>query len=194
MILASKKYIYENDVSEEQNLTFKYLINAFDEKQISFSQRDQVSLGLINKGGSYTNLAFLLSDQSDLAVKLAEYDNEMNFKIKKEFRGSLIKIFENIEEQADRLNDVSAIIDGNTFERKETKSYPGASLREAILNAFCHADYFIRSNIKIEFYPHEMKITNPGGIYNATMEDIMNGVQTYRNTKLVHILDKLSVI
>ena len=194
MILASKKYIYENDVSEEQNLTFKYLINAFDEKQISFSQRDQVSLGLINKEGNYTNLAFLLSDQSDLAVKLAEYDNEMNFKIKKEFRGSLIKIFENIEEQADRLNDVSAIIDGNTFERKETKSYPGASLREAILNAFCHADYFIRSNIKIEFYPHEMKITNPGGIYNATMEDIMNGVQTYRNPKLVHILDKLSVI
>ena len=39
-----------------------------------------------------------------------------------------------------------------------------------------------------------MKITNPGGIFNATMEDIMNGVQTYRNPKLVHILDKLNVI
>ena len=33
-------------------------------------------------------------------------------------KGSLIKTFENIEEQVDRLNDVSAIIDGNTFERK----------------------------------------------------------------------------
>lgn len=59
---------------------------------------------------------------------------------------------------------------------------------------FCHADYFIRFNIKIEFFPNEVKVTNPGGIFNATMEDIMNGVQTYRNPKLVHVLDKLNFI
>lgn len=194
MILDSKKYIYENDISDEQNLTFKYLTNVFNEKNIKFSDQERISLGIINKNGMYTNLAFLLSDQSDLVVKLAEYDLNMNFKIKKEFTGSLIKIFENVEEQANRLNDVTAIINGKTFERIEIKSYPGASLREVILNAFCHADYFIRSNIKIEFFPNEVKITNPGGIYNATMKDIMNGVQTYRNPKLVHILDKLNLI
>ena len=54
----------------------------------------------------------LLSDQSNLVVKLAEYDKNLNFKIKKEFTGSLIKIFENVEEQANRLNDISAIING----------------------------------------------------------------------------------
>jgi predicted HTH transcriptional regulator len=194
MILDSKRYVYENDISEEQNLTFKYLTNVFDEKKISFTAREQISLGLIDKNGQYTNLAYLLSDQSNLVVKLAEYDKNLNFKIKKEFTGSLIKIFENVEEQTNRLNDVSAIINGETFERIETKSYPGASLREIILNAFCHADYFIRSNIKIEFFPNEVKVTNPGGIFNATMEDIMNGVQTYRNPKLVHILDKLNFI
>lgn len=148
----------------------------------------------MNRNGVYTNLALLLSDQSNLVVKLAEYDGNMNFKIKKEFSGSLIQIFENIEEQANRLNDISSKIDSNSFERIETRSYPGASLREIILNAFCHADYFIRSNIKIEFFPSEVKVTNPGGIFGATMEDIMNGVQTYRNPKLVHILDKLKFI
>ena len=40
----------------------------------------------------------LLSDQSNLVVKLAEYDKNLNFKIKKEFTGSLIKIFGNVEE------------------------------------------------------------------------------------------------
>lgn len=87
MIFDSKKYIYENDISEEQNLTFKYLTNVFNEKNISFSDREQISLGLINKNGEYTNLAFLLSDQSDLVVKLAEYDANMNFKIKKNLQG-----------------------------------------------------------------------------------------------------------
>ena len=35
---------------------------------------------------------------------------------------------------------------------------------------------------------------NPGGVFNATIEDVMNGVQTYRNPKLVHIFDKLGLI
>ena len=69
---------------------------------------------------------------------------------------------------------------------------------KAVLNCsndiLINADYFIRSNIKIEFFPNEVKVTNPVGIFNSTMEDIMNGVQTYRNPKLVHILDKLNFI
>lgn len=31
-------------------------------------------------------------------------------------------------------------------------------------------------------------------MFNATIEDVMNGVQTYRNPKLVHIFDKLGLI
>jgi ATP-dependent DNA helicase RecG len=99
-----------------------------------------------------------------------------------------------VEEQAEKANITTAIIDGSSFTRKETKSYPGAALREVILNAFCHADYFLRSDIKIEFFPDRAKIVNPGGVFNATIEDVMNGVQTYRNPKLVHIFDKLGLI
>ena len=43
------------------------------------------SLGIINKSGQFTNLAYIISDQSDIVVKLAEYDSNMNFKIKKVF-------------------------------------------------------------------------------------------------------------
>ena len=136
----------------------------------------------------------VVSSQSDIVVKLAEYDSTMNFKVKKSFKGSLVKILSDVEEQTERLNDVKVIIDGNSFKRKETKSYPGASIREMVLNAFCHANYFIHSNIKIEFFPDKAKITSPGGIFNATMDDIMNGVQTYRNPRLVNVFDKLHLI
>ena len=136
----------------------------------------------------------VVSSQSDIVVKLTEYDSTMNFKVKKSFKGSLVKILSDVEEQTERLNDVKVIIDGNSFKRKETKSYPGASIREMVLNAFCHANYFIHSNIKIEFFPDKAKITSPGGIFNATMDDIMNGVQTYRNPRLVNVFDKLHLI
>lgn len=106
----------------------------------------------------------------------------------------MVDIFYYVKEQADRLNDVSAKIDIKTFKRQEIISYPGASLREMILNAFVHADYFISSNIKIEFFEDKCKITSPGGIFNASMEEIMKGTQTYRNHRLVNIFDKLGLI
>lgn len=115
-------------------------------------------------------------------------------KLRKVLKGSLVTILNDVEEQAKRLNDLKVVIDGSSFKRVETKSYPGASIREMVFNAICHANYFIHSNIKIEFFPDKAKITSPGGIFNASMDEIMNGVQTYRNPRFVHVSDKLGMI
>lgn len=37
-------------------------------------------------------------------------------------------------------------------------------------------------------------LLSSGEIFNASMEDIMNGAQTYRNPRLVHVFDKLGMI
>lgn len=185
---------YEDQISDEQDLTFKALKERFKENGISFTTRVMKTLGLISKSEKYTNLAYLLSDQSEIVVKVAEYDSEMNFRIKKTFKGSLITILVNVEEQAERLNDLKVVIDGTTFKRKESRSYPSVALREMIMNAICDADYFIRSNIKVEFFVDKVKITSPGGVFDATIEEIMSGVQTYRNSRLVDVIDKLDLI
>lgn len=194
MIMSSRGYIYENDISEEQSLTFKSLYKEFKDNGFELNERNMISLGIMNAKKQYTNLGLILSDQSDITVRIAEYDKERNFKLKKQLTGSLVELFHNVKEQTDRMNNVSARIDVKTYRRIETASYPGVSLREIILNAFIHADYFIRSNIKIEFFEDRCRITSPGGIYNASMEEIMKGVQTYRNRGLVNIFDKLGLI
>ncbi len=53
-----------------------------------------------------------------------------------------------------------------SFKRSEIKVYPGASLREMVMNAICHADYFICPNIKLEFFLDRAEITSPGGIFD----------------------------
>lgn len=110
------------------------------------------------------------------------------------FEGPLLKVLLDTQDQVERMNDVSAVIDKNTWKRIEPPSYPGNSLREIVLNAFCHTNYFIRSNIKVEFYKDKAKITSPGGLFKTTLEDMLKGVQTYRNERLVHLLDKLGLI
>ena len=37
--------------------------------------------GVINSNGAYTNIGLLMSDQSPIEVKVAAYDDNMNFKI-----------------------------------------------------------------------------------------------------------------
>ena len=194
MIMESKNYSFERDISEEQELTFKYFFSVCEENGIEHDERHLKSLNLLTKDGQYTNLALLLSDKSPIVVKFAKYDKDMNFIVKAEHKGSLLKVLNDVLEHASNYNEISAVINGKSFKRIEKISYPGASLREAILNAFAHADYFIRSNIKVEFFDDKVKITNPGGIYQATLEEIMDGIQTYRNPGLVRILNKLHYI
>lgn len=115
--------------------------------------------------------------------------------MKKEFRGSIAVIADELLKFAELFNTTSAKIIPGQISRIERKSYPGASLRKGILNAICHAEYFAPSNIKVEFFPNKVKITNPGNIYNnGTVEDIMNGIQSFRNPSLVLLLNKLHFI
>ncbi len=194
MLLDSRKYSYEEDVSDEQELTFHSFEEFCDENGLSHGERNMRSLRMVDKDGKFTNLGLLMSDQSPIVVKFAKYDKNLNFTTKKEYKGSLLKVLANVLENAANYNDVSAVILRGSWQRVETVSYPGASLREGILNAFCHCNYFIRSNIKVEFFDDKVRITNPGGIFEATLKEILDGVQTYRNPGLVNILNKLHYI
>ena len=62
------------------------------------------------------------------------------------------------------------------------------------MNALCHADYSMPSNIKIEFYADRVEITNPGGIYRYSIGDILLGIQSFRNPKLIATLHRLGFI
>lgn len=107
MILESRKYSFEADTSDEQELSFRYFFQVCDDNKISHQERTLKSLGLIGKNKKYTNLAWLLSDQSPVVIKFAKYDSNMNFLVKKQFSGSLIKTLDQALEHAESYNTVS---------------------------------------------------------------------------------------
>ena len=57
MIMSSKNYIYENDISEEQNLSFNALTRAFTQNGMELTERNMVSLGIKNSQNKFTNLS-----------------------------------------------------------------------------------------------------------------------------------------
>ena len=62
MIMESHSYSYEDDISDEQDLTFKAFERTLEENDINSTPRLMNTLGLKAKSGEYTNLAYLLSD------------------------------------------------------------------------------------------------------------------------------------
>ncbi len=194
MIRDSSGWLWENQISNEQVLTFDVLTKFVNRKNLVFNRSKYKTLKLINEKGEFTNVGLLLSDQNPIEVKFAVYDKNMNFKIKKEFQGSIISIADEVLNYSELFNDTSAKIIPGQISRVETKSYPGVSLREGIINAICHADYSLPSNIKVEFFRDKVRIINPGNVYNSTLEAVLGGVQTFRNPALVNVLYKLGFI
>lgn len=60
------------------------------------------------------------------------------------------------------------------FQREERYEYPIEALREAVINAVMHRDYFIKgSEVMIELYANRIEVTSPGGLPKGMrMEDL----------------------
>lgn len=77
----------------------------------------------------------------------------------------------------------------------EYRAYPEIALREALLNAFCHADYRLGSPIMIKQFPDRLEITNPGGLIGGvTPENILHHTPVSRNPCLVDALVRLRLV
>lgn len=197
MLRERDNIAFESLISKEQDLTFKALERKFEEIEWDFSQFNFKTSGFIdNETGLFTNLAFWISDQYNIDTKMAVYqgmDRDI-FRSKKEYDGSIIIQIDKVLEYFDLCNEVRVIIDGSPM-RKEILSYNKRAARECILNCYCHRDYSRKSNIKIEFFDDRCEIISPGGFYDGlTLEDALNGLQSFRNEKLVKLLFKLGYI
>lgn len=77
----------------------------------------------------------------------------------------------------------------------EVRAYPTIALREALMNAFCHADYRLPGPILVKQYPDRLEISNPGGfIGGITERNILHHPPVSRNPALVEALAKLRLV
>ena len=193
MMIASKAQEYERLVSNNQNLSFEYVKSRLNEKGIEFNPR---GLSLLNVEGKYNNAALLLSDQNPTISKFAMFQGKdvSIFLDKKEFKGSILKQLEELLYYTNLSNKKKVIITGKA-QRDEYDDFPRRALREVICNCFCHRDYFLSGDIKVEYYDDKVIIFSPGSLPNGlTVDDIKDGMTAKRNQILVDAFDKLDLI
>jgi len=126
-------------------------------------------LGLMT-GDQLTNAAFLLFGKkpkepylSDAVLRIGRFKDEATIIGDRWIAGNLFAQFSEGEEALKNFINVRYEITGETPERTEHWDYPLPALREALMNALVHRDYFRKhEQVLVKIYDDRIWFHNPG--------------------------------
>ena len=194
MLIESSKKSFEEEISNVQELTFDYANEIFKKRNIEFSNEKFKSLKMITDN-KFNNLALLLSDQNPYTVKCAIFDgtNKTLFKDRKELSGSYLKIVEDAFYYMNLSNHINSTFNG--LQRIDKKDYPDFSIREALLNAIIHRDYYFNGSILLSIFDDRIEINSTGGLISTlSLNDVYNGISESRNPNFAEIFHRLNYV
>lgn len=80
-------------------------------------------------------------------------------------------------------------------QRQEIPELPYEALREAVINAIVHRDYFQKgANVMIELFDNRLEITSPGGLPKGLREEDFGSVSLLRNPNIANLLHRAGLI
>ena len=181
--------------SLNQELTFEAVKKEFELRKVEFGPQQMHTLKLIDQDNLYSNLAVLLSDQCVHTIKVAVFQgkDQMIFKDRREFSGSLMKQMNEVYDFIDFRNQTRATIE--KLQRIDVRDYPEIAVRESLLNLLVHRDYSFSASAFIRIYEDRIEFVSIGGLMpGIELEDIMEGISVCRNQDLANVFYRLHLI
>ena len=113
----------------------------------------------------------------------------------KDFYGNLFDLIDKADEYIkEHIQIASRLIPGQ-IPREEIPEYPFYAIRELIVNAVAHRDYFISgSRIIIKMFKGKIEYSSPGGLPEGITPKNMINKQSSRNPTLVKVLNRVKYI
>ncbi len=159
------------------------------------------ALGLIE--GDRVNIAgvLLLGHKSAVArhiprheLTVARYREPTQYDFRKDIREPLLKTID----EARRIVDSNmrlTTIEVAGFHHFEIPDLSWMVIREAVLNALVHRDYFLSGSVQVFLYPDRVEITNPGGfIGNISPKNVLRHAPLRRNRLLADALQSIGFV
>ncbi|MAF99316.1 MAG: transcriptional regulator [Nanoarchaeota archaeon] len=110
----------------------------------------------------------------------------------REFREDLYSNYDNAFEYLNAKLNTEYIIKGGP--REEKLELPEDALREAILNAIAHRDYFSPSNIQINIFKDRVEVVSPGGLVSGMAYSDLGKISMPRNILLFGLMQRMDLI
>lgn len=201
LILFDEKTNKNFDIAKDINrIALKNFLQLSNIKKILPMEDIFRNLNLLD-GHSMRNAGVLLFSKDitrfflQATITCVLFQGKTKYKIldRKEFAGNLY------DNYIDALNYLRAklntefIIKGGP--REERLELPEDALREAILNAVAHRNYFVSgANIQIYIFSDRVEITNPGGLVNGLTLKDLGKRSLSRNNLLFGLMQRMDLV
>ncbi len=120
--------------------------------------------------------------------------NKVKILDRKQYKGNIIENIESALAFVQRHTNTEYVITGKP-QREEIADYPETALREAIVNAVCHRDYFEkRCHVVVEVFSNRVKIDNPGGLPSGLNPKQFGTKSVPRNLFIASMLHRANYI
>ncbi|MCG2752611.1 MAG: putative DNA binding domain-containing protein [Desulfobacteraceae bacterium] len=142
-------------------------------------------LGLI-KNGKILNAACLFFSDKPLQLRCAVFLTTESATIidRHDFDGDILELIEEAQKYILKNIHIGMRLEG--MRRVDVPEISMDALREAIINAFCHRDYYDPDYIQVAIFKDRVEIRNPGTLYgNLTIEDLRKGNVSQRRNPLI---------
>jgi ATP-dependent DNA helicase RecG len=178
---------------------FKYFLKIAGISDVIKKEKVLENLGLL-KDGYIRNAGVLLFCSKvtrfflNATIGCFLYMGYDKYKIldKKEFDEDILTNYHNGIRYLKLHLNTEFIIKGGP--REEKLELPEDALREAVLNAIAHRDYFSTANIHINIFKDRVEIINPGGLIgNLTIKDIYER-SIPRNPLLFTLMERMELV
>ena len=182
-------------MKQNQELSFEACKKEFTLRSVKFGALQMRTLKMIDQDGLYSNLGLLLSDQCIHTIKVAVFQgtDQVIFKDRREFSGSLLQQMNEVYEFIDFRNQTHATIE--KLLRIDERDYPEIAVREALLNLLVHRDYSFSASALISMYEDRIEFVSIGGLMpGIELEDVMAGISVCRNQELANVFYRLKLI
>jgi ATP-dependent DNA helicase RecG len=158
------------------------------------------ALGLLRNGHLLRGGLFLAGTAEAIRTQFPGYawthlrmTSDVDYSDRTDGQDALIVAVERLLDRIMADNPIATVPQG--LFHFEIRTYPDIALREALLNAFVHADYRIHGPILVKQFRHRIEIGNPGGLPGGiTPDNILRHEPVPRNPALVDALTRLRLV
>ncbi|MFT3947181.1 MAG: helix-turn-helix domain-containing protein [Agriterribacter sp.] len=120
--------------------------------------------------------------------------NKVHIMDDKTFEGSLIEQYNGAFAYLHQKLNLNYIIEG-AGPRKEVLEIPEEALKEALVNALCHRDYYERGAVThVEIFDDRVDITNPGGLVRNILKEDFGTKSLSRNSLVFGLFLRMNMV
>ncbi len=192
----NKKFIFDSDFNENayENFLSRMRVETKLGQMDILKNLDLLSGELMKNAGALLFCKKATKVARSATITCALFMGKTKTKVidVKEFDEDLFSNYENAMNYLRSKLNTEFIIKGGP--REEILELPEKALREALLNAIAHRDYFSSANIQISIFSDRVVIDNPGNLIgNIRVEDLYK--KSYpRNNLLFGLMQRMNLV